>query len=189
MAEYFIAYDCEIVETIQPGSSLWETPWMLHPSVVCTIDSQNKRRHFLGEEATEMQELLRLFSYYETIVDFNGVTFDCMVLDGALSMKPGSVNQILKGKHVDIMAHIKQVLGKRVSLDSLARGMGLSKSGHGALAPQMWRSGMRKEVIEYCYNDVDITRWVYIAGREKGRVPVLYKTELTWVPVPVWKRV
>jgi DEAD/DEAH box helicase domain-containing protein len=50
----------------------------------------------------------------------------------------------------------------RVSLAKLGwENTGLAKSGSGALAPINWRERKYQEVIDYCRNDVKITRLIY----------------------------
>ena len=45
------------------------------------------------------------------------------------------------------------------SLDAIAQANNLgAKTGHGAEAPKLWKQGKYQEVIDYCKNDVLITR-------------------------------
>lgn len=47
--------------------------------------------------------------------------------------------------------------GHSYSLDAIARANGMTKTGSGALAPQLWQEGKHQEVIDYCVNDVKLT--------------------------------
>lgn len=47
--------------------------------------------------------------------------------------------------------------GHNYSLDAIAKANGMTKTGHGALAPQLWQEGKHQEVIDYCVNDVKLT--------------------------------
>jgi hypothetical protein len=48
--------------------------------------------------------------------------------------------------------------GYTYSLDAIARANGLAKSGSGTLAPVLWQQEKFQEVIDYCLNDVKITK-------------------------------
>lgn len=51
-----------------------------------------------------------------------------------------------------------QPQGFSYSLNAIAQSNGLSKTGHGELAPKLWQEGKREEVSNYCLNDVLITK-------------------------------
>ena len=62
--------------------------------------------------------------------------------------------------HVDMMFHVVCQLGFGVSLDSAAKGMGISgklEGLNGAVVPRLWAEGRRQEVLEYVAQDVRIT--------------------------------
>lgn len=63
----------------------------------------------------------------------------------------------------DTMLMWNQDKQKRVSLDKLARALGIrGKDGFdGSMVANEWFNGDRSKVIEYCKNDVEITRKVY----------------------------
>jgi hypothetical protein len=52
--------------------------------------------------------------------------------------------------------------GYSYSLDAIARANGYAKTGNGALAPQLWQDGKYREVIDYCLNDCQITRKLFL---------------------------
>ena len=59
-----------------------------------------------------------------------------------------------------------QPSGWSYSLDAIAKANGVAKTGSGSLAPQLWQIGKRQEVIDYCLNDVEITRKIWELGLE-----------------------
>ena len=60
------------------------------------------------------------------------------------------------------MKEIRKSLGRRIKLDTIAGAtLGKNKSGHGGLAVRMWKAGEKQKVIDYCTNDVKITKEVY----------------------------
>jgi hypothetical protein len=48
--------------------------------------------------------------------------------------------------------------GYSYKLDAIAKANGKAKTGEGALAPVLWQQGKRQQVIDYCINDVVITK-------------------------------
>jgi len=70
-----------------------------------------------------------------------------------------------------MLVHIREKLGFRVSLNSLARGtLDTDKSGDGLQAISWYREGKMDQLTAYCRDDVEITRKLYEYGREKGYV-------------------
>jgi len=79
---------------------------------------------------------------------------------------------------VDMLADIHRTLGFRLSLDSLANAtLGLNKSADGLQAIRWWRQGNVRELMEYCKNDVDVTRQLYEFGQEHKYV---HYRDLRW---------
>jgi hypothetical protein len=104
-----------------------------------------------------------------TILTWNGVGFDFDVL----AEESGLLQECrrLASNHVDMMFHVVCRLGYGVSLDSAARGMGLTgkKQGMtGASAPLLWAQGRRKEVLDYVAQDVRITLELAAACEARG---------------------
>lgn len=98
------------------------------------------------------------------IITFNGINFDYEVL------RPyGLEPELLYTKSFDILHEMRQVLGHRVSLESVARAtLGEGKSGSGLQAVQWWKEGKVDEIIKYCRTDVDITRRIYEFIQKNG---------------------
>ena len=125
------------------------------------------------------------------VVTWNGVDFDFDILAEESGML-GECQRLARD-HVDMMFHVVCQLGFGVSLDSAARGMGLSgkHSGlSGAVIPQLWAEGRRQEVLEYVSQDVRMTlelaetcetcrhlRWVTRGGsRREMPLPVGWRS-------------
>lgn len=51
--------------------------------------------------------------------------------------------------------------GHSYALGKIGEVNGFPKTGSGELAPKLWQDGERREVIEYCLNDVRITRELF----------------------------
>ena len=68
-----------------------------------------------------------------------------------------------------MLAKIHSSLGYRIKLDDVAAAtIGTKKSAHGLLAVQWWKEGKVQEIIDYCQQDVKVTREVYEFGRDKN---------------------
>jgi len=181
----YIVWDAEITERLGGGDERWGKPWVLTISVVCTIDHKGERRHYFGNPE-EIGKLVSVFMGYDAVVGFNTSRFDSLLIDGCLGLSPNSTNSILRGSQVDILSHVHHQLGHRVKLQQIAEGLGLSKSGDGGEAPELWAQGKIDEVIQYCYGDVEITKAIYEYGVRHGRVPYRYHGETRWIPVETW---
>ncbi|HUD01874.1 MAG TPA: ribonuclease H-like domain-containing protein, partial [Rhabdochlamydiaceae bacterium] len=67
-----------------------------------------------------------------------------------------------KIKSVDLLAEIHKSLGRRIKLDNVAEAtLGKNKSGHGLEAITWWKQGEIQKIIDYCIDDVKITKEVY----------------------------
>lgn len=117
-------------------------------------------------EAYLEEDLPKLFKKLETaerIIGYNSKGFDIPILN---NYYPGDLLQI---PQLDMLEKIHQSLGFRLKLDSVAAStIGASKSAHGLLAVQWWKEGKIDEIIEYCKQDVKVTKEVYEYGRENG---------------------
>ena len=116
-----------------------------------------------------------------TIVTWNGVGFDFDVLAEESNQRQRC--RRLARAHVDMMFHALCRIGHGVSLNAAAKGMCLAGKPHGitgALVPQLWAAGLRREVLEYVEQDVRVTLklvetcekvgflcWETVAGRKR----------------------
>lgn len=100
-----------------------------------------------------------VFAKADRIIGFNTISFDIPALS------PYAPISFSKLPHFDILARIKEVEGKRVSLDSIARGtLGTHKSDTGENAIKYWNAGDHESLSklkEYCEDDVVLTRDIY----------------------------
>lgn len=114
----------------------------------------------------DLPKVWEIFQKADRIIGFNSIGFDVPVLT------PYAPPSFPKLKHFDILQHVRESQGKRVSLDSLARGtLGTQKTDSGENAILYWQKG-DKESLEklrkYCEMDVLITRDLYDFGVKFG---------------------
>ncbi len=111
----------------------------------------------------------KMFTYFEKadrIIGFNSIGFDVPALS------PYLPPHWVKLSHFDILNKIRQNLGKRVSLDALARAtLNSTKNDTGANAITYWNKGDTESLAKlkkYCEMDVAITRDIYDFGLQNG---------------------
>ena len=93
------------------------------------------------------------------VVGFNVLSFDYQVLRAYGPLNPA--------RTVDMLDHIYHRLGFRISLDSLAKAtLGATKSADGLQAVRWYKEGRIQEILDYCQQDVEITRQLYEYGRQ-----------------------
>jgi DEAD/DEAH box helicase domain-containing protein len=111
-------------------------------------------------------KMWELFAKADRIIGFNSISFDVPALS------PYAPIAFAKMPHFDILARLKDVEGKRVSLDSLAKGtLGIGKSDVGENAIKYWNAGdpeSLKKLREYCEMDVEITKKIYDHAISEG---------------------
>lgn len=141
-----------------------EYPHLLKVSVVCCYSyAQDK---FLTFEEHQMDALETMLKDAGLIVGFNTKYFDYQVL------QPYMKEVVLKDlPSCDLMEDVTNILGHRLSLDSIAQAtLGTQKSGHGLDAIRYFREGNMEALIKYCTDDVRITRDVFEYGKTHGHV-------------------
>ncbi len=110
----------------------------------------------------------------ELVVGFNHVEFDLRVLAGhqpTQALRHQLYLELRALNHFDILAELKKVLGHRLRLDSLARPtLQVGKSADGLQSLQWYKEGRVDLMIEYCKQDVEVTRRLYEYALEHGRL-------------------
>lgn len=99
------------------------------------------------------------------VIGFNIIQFDYRVLT------PYTSRDLSRLRTIDLLTHLHQRLGFRVSLSSLAQAtLGVDKSADGLTAVQWYREGKMDALTTYCRDDVEITRRLYDYGKQWGCV-------------------
>jgi DEAD/DEAH box helicase domain-containing protein len=127
-------------------------------SVAVTYSTADEAFHRYVEE--DAPRLIAELEAADRVVGFNVLSFDYEVLR---AYQAGFVPP----DTVDMLDHIYRRLGYRVSLDNLASTtLGTSKSADGLQAVRWFREGRIQEVLDYCQQDVEVTRLLYEHGRK-----------------------
>lgn len=165
-----IIYDIEILKAIpgRDGRRLagieyaggWDDHENLGIACICAYDYETDRyRTFLADNLDAFRQLV---DRTDLVAGFNSVSFDNNVCRAAGI-------DVCDAKSYDLLVEAwaaaglgpKFVYPSHVgfSLDALARANGLTgKTGHGAIAPVEWQRGRMGGVIDYCLEDVRLTK-------------------------------
>lgn len=104
----------------------------------------------------ELPKLWPILERTDLLIGFNSDTFDIPLLN---RYYPGDLTKV---RSLDLLAEVYKTLGRRIRLDSLARGtLGRGKSGDGLKSVEWWQQGLVDKVREYCIEDVRLTKELY----------------------------
>ena len=176
-----LVYDIEIIRAI-PGREPredgveycngWDDHANMGVSVACAFDYVDMRwRVFCGDN---LQEFSELCARRDVLVSFNGLGFDNKVLRA-------SGVAIDDEKCYDLLVAIWLAAGlgpkfvypshAGYGLDAVcAANFGTRKSGDGARAPVQWQRGEIGSVIDYCLNDVRMTKQILDRVLTQGKL-------------------
>ncbi len=163
----WLVYDCEIVNAISKNGEArieginYCAGWRDFPhmgiSVICAYDYRHERyRVFCRDNFDEFSAL----AAERNLVSFNGLAFDDQLC---------AANGIAVRTHYDILVEVWRAAGLApefrcpthlgYGLDALAKANHVGgKTGHGVLAPVQWQRGEIGAVIDYCLEDVRLTK-------------------------------
>jgi len=147
-----IVFDIETRNIFQDVGS--NDPAALDISVVCIYDSMtDSYSSFLQED---FKNLWPIIEQADVLIGFNSDHFDIPLLN---KYYHGDLSKI---KSIDILKEIHKSLGRRIKLDNVSEAtLGKNKSGHGLEAITWWKQGEIQKIINYCTDDVKITKEIY----------------------------
>lgn len=147
-----IVFDIETSNLFQDVAS--NDPAALDMSVCCIYDYETDKYSSYTKET--LNDMWPIFEKADMIIGFNSDHFDIPILNKYYS------GDLTKIKSLDLLKEVKNSLGRRIKLDTLAEAtLGKNKSGHGLEAVVWWRNGEKQKVIDYCIEDVKITKEIY----------------------------
>jgi len=139
------------------------------------------RDEFLVVTEDEIDRLIELLLEADLVIGYNVKGFDYHVLRGY------SDEDLQKLPTLDLMKDLEERLGFRPKLDSVVvPTLGGGKSADGLQALEWWRNGEIEKIIEYCREDVRVTRDLYDFGKRNKCVLVARfggnprKVEVDW---------
>ena len=130
-------------------------------SCAVLYDSQTDRfNEYLAED---MEHLEQDLAAMDLVVGFNLIRFDYKVLSGISDFN------YFRLATLDMLDEIHKTLGYRLSLDRLAKEtLGSEKSADGLMALKWWKQGEIRKIVDYCRQDVQVTRDLYLFGSRHG---------------------
>lgn len=146
-----IFYD---IETLEDGTM----------TVAVTWDEDNEFRTWYNADRLKLVDELLSFDY---IIGFCIKTFDNPII----AAKNGNAFLKLNEKSIDLMDAVHSKVGFPIKLQNLVSNtINDRKTGNGELAIKWWHEGKYEQVVEYCKQDVLVTRDLYYYGIEHGEV-------------------
>ena len=172
----FGVFDLETRRSAQEVGG-WGKAFKMGVSVAVLYDSGTDG--FTAYAQDEVEDLARAMQQLDLVVGFNIRRFDYLVLKGLSDFNFNALPTL------DMLQHVHQRLGYRLSLDSLAKAtLDAPKTADGLQALQWWKQGEMGKITEYCTADVRITRDLYLYGRDNGHLLFTNKAGKT-VRLPV----
>jgi len=187
-----IIYDCEIIKGIakHPEERIdgieycdgWRDFKGMGISVICAYDyAEDRYRTFCQDNFDAFQKLV---DSTDIVIGFNSLAFDNPLCNA------NGIN-IPDAKSYDLLVEIWDAagLGREFKfpshigygLDACALvNLGAQKSGNGAMAPVCWQRGHIGDVIDYCLNDVRLTKALVDLAMTKGALlnPIFSEPEM-----------
>ena len=157
----YIVFDLETQNIFQEVGS--NDPTALDISVATVYDSATDK--YTTVTINELDTLWPIIEQADALVGYNSNHFDIPLLN---KYYPGDLSFI---KSIDLLESIRQSLGRRLRLDSVAEAtIGAKKSAHGLQAVRWWKEGKIDEIKKYCEQDVKVTKKVFDYALKHGHV-------------------
>ena len=133
--------------------------------VSCAVLYDSGSDQFVTYLEDDLNELVAHMQGLDLVIGFNIVRFDYQVLRG---YSPFDFRTL---PTLDMLAEVHKRLGYRLSLDHLAHNtLQAKKSADGLQALKWWKEGKLSKIIDYCRQDVKVTRDLYLYGKEHGHL-------------------
>lgn len=172
---HFLIIDVETQKLVQDVGG-WDYIDKLGISVACAYDS--KTDQFIAYRENELKNLIDLCED-RLVVGYNIRGFDLPVMV-PYGLDPQRLDVF------DIMYDLETLTRQRfLKLEAVARGtLAAGKSADGLQAVEWWKTGQVQKIIDYCMQDVKVTRDIFQFGRQNGFVRI-QRSEEKIVDVPV----
>lgn len=181
-----LIYDCEIIKAIRDTKKVdlahieycngWDDYENMGISVIgVNFISEEMDAVFNHTISTDLPNFQYGLDVADVLVGFNNQSFDDKLLKANGFIIPETI------VNYDLLAEIWEGAGlgrefvylthAGFGLDAICKANGLGeKSGDGANAAILWQKGKHQEVIDYCENDIKLTRKLFDLIQEKGEI-------------------
>lgn len=131
----------------------------------CVRQNIGEKGEMLSFFEKNLTDLFPIIEKADVVIGFNVDNFDMPTM---IPYYTGDINTI---PTLDLMLRIKDSIGHRIALDSVAHEtLGQGKSGNGLDAIKYYRTGQLDKLAAYCLQDVKVTRDVYDYGLKTGQI-------------------
>jgi DEAD/DEAH box helicase domain-containing protein len=131
--------------------------------ISCAVVYDSRQEKFFEYFESDVPQLIEHLKTLDLLIGFNIKRFDYQVLSGYTNF------DFLSLPTLDLLESIHNHLGYRISLNNLANvNIGTTKSADGLQALRWWKQGRIRDIAQYCTKDVEITRELFLLGRENG---------------------
>ncbi len=160
----YLVVDIE-TKTLVDAVGGWKNFKQLEVSIACAYDSKTDQFYSYTED--KLGDLVALCKD-RLLVGYNLVGFDLPVME-KYGLPPAAELDVF-----DLMLDIQAVSGWRfVKLDKIATAtLGVGKSAEGTMAVEWWKQGEVQKIIDYCLQDVKVTRDLFLHGLNQGWVKI-----------------
>ncbi len=177
-----LVYDLEIIKAIPPKDGFLEPNieyckgWHDHAnmgvSVIGAYDFEADRYRIFtednwGEFADLYRDSTKIFAGFNSIPFDNSVLKACEIVDIAEDRCFDLLREIWKAAGLGPTFQYPSHAGYGLDAVAIANGIG-QKTGHGAFAPVDWQRGNIGTVIDYCLQDVALTKKLIDKIKEEG---------------------
>lgn len=186
MGQNYVVLDLETQKTFDEVGR--QNLHKLKVSVVGIYDYLNEEYRIYEEpELSVLEERLKSA---ELLIGFNIRRFDLPVLAPYLFISTENLPVL------DLMEEVEKVRGHRVALHSVAQAtLGITKTGEGWNAVNLYAQGRIEELKRYCLNDVKLTKEIYEHGCRENRIFFIsnrdwkkYEVPISWGETAVAKK-
>ena len=162
----------------------WDKVHKMKLAVGVVWDSlEQKFFSYIESEASQLVEKLQTA---DLVVGFNVAKFDYGVLQPYATKMDFDLEEI---NTFDMLIDINKKLGHRLSLNHLAENtLNAKKSADGLVSLQWYKEGKIDKIIEYCKQDVEITRDLFLYGESHGYVKYSTRSGVAKDLKVEWKR-
>ena len=148
----------------------WDYAKLMGLAVGVVWDSLEEE--FFSYEEDEATQLVKKLKTADLVIGFNVIKFDYEVLKRYAKEAGITLNEITT---FDMLDDIKAKLKHRLSLNHLAENtLNAKKSADGLISLQWYKDGEIEKIVDYCKQDVKVTRDLFLYGESNGHVK--YKT-------------
>ena len=176
----YIVFDLETQNIFQEVGS--NEPADLDISVATLYDSSTDK--YTTATIDNLEILWPIIETTDALVGYDSNHFDIPLLN---KYYPGDLTEI---KSIDLLEAIRESLGRRLRLDSVAEAtIGAKKSADGLAAVRWWRAGEVEKVKKYCEQDVKVTKEVFEYALKNNRMFYLDSGQKKEIPIDTadWK--